>query len=782
MIGRTISHYRVVEKLGAGGMGIVYKAEDTRLGRFVALKFLSDDLLKDPTALERFRREARSASALNHPNICTIYEIDEADGTPFLAMELLEGVTLKERLDHGPLAHEQIVEVATEFADALATAHGAQIIHRDLKPANLFLTRLGHLKILDFGLAKRATEQREDSSRLATVGKDLTASDTTIGTVSYMSPEQARGDALDARTDLFSFGAVVYEMATGNRAFNGSTTALVYDAILHGDPPPMGGNHQALEPIVRKAIEKDRELRYQSAADIRADLKRLKHDSAPSTIRTAAAPRRTNRVLGIAAAIAILGLLGSVLWRTRSPQQKNAKLTSVAVLPFTNLTGAPQNDYLRLAVADELITILSHSESLAVRPFAMTRKFTGDLDPQQTGRTLNVANVITGDVRDNGGRLGLSIEVIDVEKNDVVWRDTIDVAGADLIALRNELSNRIRAGFMSKVGATMDSSDASRPRNDEAYTLFLQATALNTDPQPNKQALEMLKRATTLDLTYAPAWAAIGWRYYNEAQYGAGGKEALAQSEAAHLKALAIDPNTILSLRGLIVQRTETGDLPGAYQQARAFVSRRPNSGDAHFAVGYVLRYAGLFDDAKRECDAALALDPFNPSFRSCSVVFVNVGEPNRVEDFIRYDRNSEWARNVRGQLLINEGKYAEGLKVYGDAASYRDQSTLVTAVMNHRPQAEIDQAIAKTNAIARGVDDGEPPFFAAQTYAALNLKQPALEMLRLAVQRNYCGTLAMDTVAVFAPLRGEPEYGQIRKAAEQCRQRFLDWRAKNAQ
>ncbi|PYQ49332.1 MAG: serine/threonine protein kinase, partial [Acidobacteria bacterium] len=273
MIGRTISHYRIIEQLGEGGMGVVYKAEDTRLGRVVAIKMISETL-HDPAAIERLKREARAASSLNHPNICTIHEIDEVDGQPFLVMELLEGHTLRDGLRFD----ETLLDLAIEFADALATAHEARIIHRDLKPANLFVTKLGHLKILDFGLAKLVTD---DS---ATVARGLTASDTTVGTIAYMSPEQARGEVIDSRSDIFSFGAVLYELATGTKAFAGATTALVFDNILHKQPPPP---QHRLAPVIMKALQKDREMRYQSAADIRADLKRLEHPTG-----VIAAPRK----------------------------------------------------------------------------------------------------------------------------------------------------------------------------------------------------------------------------------------------------------------------------------------------------------------------------------------------------------------------------------------------------------------------------------------------------------------------------------------------------------
>ena len=394
-----------------------------------------------------------------------------------------------------------------------------------------FLTRLGHLKILDFGLAKQVTD---DS---ATAIRDLTAADTTVGTVAYMSPEQARGEAVDARTDLFSLGAVLYELATGERAFPGPTTAAISDAILHRDPPPIDGE---LAPIVTKALQKDRELRYQSAADIRADLKRLKHDSG---VGAAARPRK--RALWIATAAAVVLIVAaSVVWRLRpSPLPATSKQTTIAVLPFANLGGNRDRDYLTLALPDELITILSHSRSLAVRPFAMTRKFTGDVDPQQTGKNLSVANVITGHFRDSGGRIAVTLEAIDVEKNDVLWRDSLDASAADLIAMRNELSNRIRTGFLPTLHLT-EQSEPNRPRNDEAYALFLRASAMSNDPEPNKQALAILERVVQLDPSYAPAWAALGARSYFDGEYADGGLPAFDRAETAIRRALSIDPES----------------------------------------------------------------------------------------------------------------------------------------------------------------------------------------------------------------------------------------------
>ncbi|HEX9407018.1 MAG TPA: protein kinase, partial [Thermoanaerobaculia bacterium] len=674
MIGRTISHYRVLETLGAGGMGVVYKAEDTRLGRFVALKMLPDELLRDRASLERFQREARTASTLNHPNICTIYDVDEADGQPFLVMELLDGQTLAET---GHLNDETLLNVAIEFADALATAHQAHIVHRDLKPANLFLTKSGHLKILDFGLATVTTD---DSG---TAVRGLTATGTTVGTVAYMSPEQARGEAVDARTDLFPFGAVLYELVAGKRAFSGTTTATIFDAILHRDPPPVEGE---LAPVVAKALQKDRELRYQSAADIRADLKRLKHDSS-----TVAAAKSSSPIAWIAAAVVVvMAIAVATLWRLRPSPHPAAQQTTVAVLPFSNLGGNHNRDYLRLAVPDELTTILSHSRSLAVRPFAMTRQFTGDVDPQQVGKRLSVSNVITGDYRDDGGRLGLSIEAINVETNSVVWRDSIQVAAEDLIAMRNELSSRIRSELMPRLNIA-DAREDRRPRNDEAYALFLRASAMPSDPAPNKEAIAILQRAVQLDPSYAPAWSVLGHRYYYDGQYSDGGIAAIDKAEGCHRKALALDPDLIMARRGLIVHLVEKGELPAAYDQARALVAQRPDSSDAHFSMSYVLRYAGLLDESARQCEAARSMDPTNPGLRSCALAFAELGDEKSALEFLRLDGNSNWVRSVRGDLLMHQGKLAEAVR---ETASFTaDPAWQVASLTDrHAPAVQIDR------------------------------------------------------------------------------------------
>src|SRR5271167_1359481 len=468
MIGQTISHYRIVGKLGGGGMGVVYEAEDARLGRHVALKFIPDNLVHDRKSLDRFIREARAASQLNHPSICIIHDIEDHNGHPFIVMERLEGVSLKDRLLGKPIDIEEILDVGIQVADALAACHAKGIIHRDIKPANIFLTNSGQVKILDFGLVKVS---RGLSSSDVGMQEDLTVAGEIFGTAVYMSPEQARGEELDPRTDLFSLGAVLYQMATGKKPFAGTNVVTTLDAVLNQKPiSPLKLNPALpadLEGILGRAMEKDRASRYQNALAMKGDLQSLKKETEPGLTNS----RRLRPVLPyrigtntfhhssrtpiyillglIALLLTVLIPVGAWWFKHRPGGGSGAAKNTVAVLPLQNANGDISVEFLRFALADEIANVLTYTRTLDVRPSSSTQKYaTNNVDPQQAGRQLHVDTVLTGHFLKQGDNLLVTLEAIDVSNDRLLWQTNLTASALDLIALQGAITAQVHQGLL----------------------------------------------------------------------------------------------------------------------------------------------------------------------------------------------------------------------------------------------------------------------------------------------------------------------------------------------
>jgi eukaryotic-like serine/threonine-protein kinase len=796
MIGQQVSHYRILGKLGGGGMGVVYEAEDLKLGRHVALKFIPENLTGDSKSLERFTREARAASQLNHPNICTIHGIEDNNGHPFIVMEKLEGESLKAHIAGHAMAVEEVLDVGVQVADALVASHAKGIVHRDIKPANIFLTPSGQVKVLDFGLAKLVHAEDDGGADLS-----LTAVGVIPGTAVYMSPEQARSEPIDARTDLFSFGTVMYEMATGKKPFTGNNSLLTLDAVLHAKPvPPKDLNSKIpieLEGIIGKAMEKDRTHRYQSAAEMRSDLAQLKRETESGTVKSGSATvvklRAASRTFGrnsnlqtyllLGMAGLLLAVLGSVgAWWYKHREVANAEQqNAIAVLPLQNLSGDVNTDYLRFALADELSSVLTYSRSLEVRPSSVTRKYVSpDIDPKTVGKELRVGRLLQGHFMKQGDQLTVTLEAIDVSTERLLWQGTATEKAEDLIGLREQLTNQVQHGLLPILGGaagTLDSA-SSRPKNQQAYDLYLRSVAVPHDPGPNKEAITMLEWSVGIDSSYAPAWEALGQRYYFDSAYGGGGEEKFQRSNKAYERAIGLDPNRVMAASLLITNRVMRGELGRAYDAATELVRRRPQSADAHFALSYVLRYAGMLEQSAQECNQARHLDPGNFAFRSCAWTFLEMGKTERAMDFVQLDAGSEWAAWVTPYVRLAEGNIVEAraaAKNVGKAATYH-RELLEACTATQRP-ADLAKIVRETESSVALEPDPELWYHQAALMAACGQNEPALRLLKTAVQQNYCAYSALLEDPLLKNLRKETAFNEVLTMSGNCQTVFKEGR-----
>jgi len=714
MIGKIVSHYKILEKIGAGGMGVVFKAKDIKLDRMVALKFLPPNMHLDSDAENRLVSEAKAASSIDHPNICTIYEIDKAkDGQIFIAMACYEGETLKNKLKDGPLSIEQTIQYGIQIANGLQRAHKNGIIHRDIKPANIFITSDGMVKILDFGLAKVSTQTQ------------FSIIESTSGTIAYMSPEQTRGGLITSQTDIWSLGVVFFQMITGELPFKGEYEQAIIYSILNEEPDvaQIHLKSPAFSKIVEKALQKDCDKRYASMDELLEDISEKNSSAPPPT------------------------------------DKPGDEIKRLAILPFSNIMNDPQTNFLGFALADQIIGAMAYSKYVQVRPSSSVRRYQDEIiDIQKAGSELNVKYILAGNYLKEADTIRLNIELIDLESDKMIWREPIEIKYKNVFELQDIVSQKVVKEL--KVQFSPEERERMRPEmphNSVTYDQYLQAISYPFSVEGNENAIEILNNAIKLDPSYAPAYSELGSRYHLLSQIGTGTIAAQKKAEEALLKALSLKPDLLPALANLGLLYTDSGRHEQAHDMLIRALKINPNNAWLHFSLSYHYRYIGFLDQSKKEADIAIAIDPNNPRFRSSILTSMYLGRFDEILNSFDLDIDSPFTLNHFGEISLHNGNKKQALEYFKKSVQIKDEigEFYFAAAFIEFINGNFEKA--KAYNLKRELEnpaDSENFYEIARTYGLFMLKDDCYRALKRSIDMGYVNYPAMQNDSFLDSVR----------------------------
>jgi len=769
MIGKTISHYKIIEKLGGGGMGVVYKAEDTKLDRTVALKFLPQHLLADKEAEQRFISEAKAASSFDHPNICTIHDIGKTeDDQSFIVMAYYQGETLKKKIEKEPIKIEEAIDIVSQVAEGLKRAHSKGIVHRDIKPANIFITNDGIAKILDFGLAKVSSQ-----AQITTMG-------TTMGTVSYMSPEQTKGNNVDHRTDIWSLGVVLYQMLSGSLPFQGNYEQAIIYSILNEEPKPISLVNSSvslkLEEAVTQILAKNLDERYQNTDELLVNLKaiadRLKGVDNNTTLSQKKESKRKTHYFY--AGIVIIILLFTIMSIFFFPKKdEGITINTIAVLPFSNSKPDINTDYFGFAIADQIIGDLSYLRNIIIRPSSSIRKYEKQVvDSKTAADELNVGYIIAGNFLMEGNTIRLNVELVEVNTNEIKFRDQIEVEFKNAFELQDIVAKKV----VESINTQFSQKEQSRinkdiPTNPLAYEYYLRGLAFPLTVEGNQFATEMLTKSIELDSTYAPAYSQLADRLHRVAVFGKSDSEKYKRVEKIYLKAISLNNDLIRAQAGLAMYYVETARIEDAVEISNRLLEINPNNADALFSLGYSYRYAGMDQESILKMEKALVNDPRNPRFRSLSLSYYNIGEYEKAFKVFELLESSDWVIGMKGFLFFKLGRNEKALEIFNQFINKEPDSFWGLASTTYKAIIQGDtltglQTLQKREQF--NITDSEPIYYNACDYALLGDKKGCLKALQKAVDRGYFNYPAMLRESNLDSMRDDSEFQKVLEKAKE--------------